>query len=353
MNKHIAYKTLRYFADGLIPKHYSRRIIQWLTNEDDADIKDEALQKVWSETPEWCEGEDNELLLSRFHLSCAQYDRRNTLNTVYKRVLKYAAIVLFPLLMCVATWYFTALYNTQHNTLVECYVGNGTTKNIRLADGTMVRLNAGSTLFYPKTFGWLAAQREVYLDGEAHFDVEENAKQPFVVHIGSLKVKVLGTHFNVKAYPAEELITTTLEQGKVQICKEKQAITLLPNQQMVYNRMSGKMTKRNVNSEKYKTWMNGEMYFDQTPLKYIIADLQRRYNIVIKTTPSVDLTKKFTMAFKANENIEDVMRVLVKISGNLKYIYNQQHTMMLDTKKGGKTTKPYSVKQTHKTFAVH
>lgn len=152
--------------------------------------------------------------------------------------------------------------------------------------------------------------------------------------MGNLKVKVLGTHFNLKAYPAEELVTTTLEQGKVKVYEDKIAMTLLPDEQAVYNRISGKMTKRSVDSGKYNQWMNGKLLFDQTPLKVIIADLQRRYNVCIKATPSVDLSQQFTMAFRADEGIDDVMNVLTKISGNLDYIH-QQHTITLNVKKGG------------------
>ncbi|MFQ9995767.1 MAG: FecR family protein, partial [Hoylesella buccalis] len=243
-------------------------------------------------------------------------------------------VIFLPVALCLGTWFVASNQMASQAMLTECHVENGQTKVLRLSDGTQVRLNAGSSLFYPQRFNRFFSRRDVYLDGEAHFDVAKNSSQPFIVHVGNLKVKVLGTHFNVKAYPAEELVTTTLEQGKVKVYEDKIAMTLLPDEQAVYNRISGKMTKRSVDSGKYNQWMNGKLLFDQTPLKVIIADLQRRYNVSIKATPAVDLSQQFTMAFRADEGIDDVMKVLTKISGNLDYIH-QQHTITLNVKKGG------------------
>ena len=335
MNKETAYQIIRYFADGLIPSRYRQKVVWWLVGEADVEAKDQALKRIWDETGDVMSAEAmSQSVLRNQALRCRRAHRERA-RQMRLKVLKYAAVIFLPVALCVGAWFVAADQMASQAMLTECHVENGQTKVLRLSDGTQVRLNAGSSLFYPQCFSRLFSRRDVYLDGEAHFDVAENGSQPFIVHVGNLKVKVLGTHFNVKAYPAEELVTTTLEQGRVKVYGDKIAMTLLPDEQAVYNRISGKMTKRSVDSGNYNQWMKGKLLFDQTPLKVIIADLQRRYDVSIKATPAVDLSRRFTMAFRADEGVGDVMRVLEKISGNLNYIH-QHHTIILDVKKGGR-----------------
>lgn len=335
MNKETAYKIIRYFADGLIPSRYRQQVMSWLIDEADREAKDEALKRVWDETVDVMSTDAMSQSVLRNQALRSHHGHQERARQIRLKVLKYAAVIFLPIALCLGTWFIASNQMASQAMLAECHVENGQTKVLRLSDGTLVRLNAGSSLFYPQRFSRLFSRRDVYLDGEAHFDVAKNSSQPFVVHVGNLKVKVLGTHFNVKAYPAEELVTTTLEQGRVKVYGDKIAMTLLPDEQAVYNRISGKMTKRSVDSGNYNQWMKGKLLFDQTPLKVIIADLQRRYNVSIKTTPAVDLSRRFTMAFRADEGVGDVMRVLEKISGNLNYIH-QHHTIILDVKKGGR-----------------
>lgn len=335
MNKETAYQIIRYFADGFIPSRYRQQVMSWLIDEADREAKDEALKRVWDETVDVMSTDAMSQSVLRNQALRAHHGHQERARQIRLKVLKYAAVIFLPIALCLGTWFIASNQMASQAMLAECHVENGQTKVLRLSDGTLVRLNAGSSLFYPQRFSRLFSRRDVYLDGEAHFDVAENSSQPFVVHVGNLKVKVLGTHFNVKAYPAEELVTTTLEQGRVKVYGDKIAMTLLPDEQAVYNRISGKMTKRSVDSGNYNQWMKGKLLFDQTPLKVIIADLQRRYDVSIKATPAVDLSRRFTMAFRADEGVGDVMRVLEKISGNLNYIH-QHHTIILDVKKGGR-----------------
>ncbi len=335
MNKETAYKIIRYFADGLIPSRYRQQVMSWLIDEADREAKDEALKRVWDETDDVMNADAMSQSVLRNQALRSHHGHQERARQIRLKVLKYAAVIFLPIALCLGTWFIASNQMASQAMLAECHVENGQTKVLLLSDGTQVRLNAGSSLFYPQRFSRLFSRRDVYLDGEAHFDVAKNSSQPFIVHVGNLKVKVLGTHFNVKAYPAEELVTTTLEQGRVKVYGDKIAMTLLPDEQAVYNRISGKMTKRSVDSGNYNQWMDGKLLFDQAPLKAIIADLQRRYNVSIKTTPAVDLSRRFTMAFRADEGVGDVMRVLEKISGNLNYIH-QHHTIILDVKKGGR-----------------
>ena len=134
---------------------------------------------------------------------------------------------------------------------------------LTLPDGTRVWLNADTRLEYPDDFSG-RAMREVFLEGEAFFDVVENKHQPFIVRTSSLSVKVLGTAFNVKSYDSDETIETTLVRGKVSIetnqNKTGEIITLLPHQQAVFKKKSSMMVLANqVNTETYTAWRTGKL----------------------------------------------------------------------------------------------
>ncbi len=228
MNKETAYKIIRYFADGLIPSRYRQQVMSWLINEADREMKNEALKRVWDETDDVMNAGAMSQSVLRNQALRSHHGHQERARQIRLKVLKYAAVIFLPIALCLGTWLMASNQMASQAMLTECHVENGQTKVLLLSDGTQVRLNAGSSLFYPQRFSHLFSRRDVYLDGEAHFDVAKNSSQPFIVHVGNLKVKVLGTHFNVKAYPAEELVTTTLEQGKVKVYEDKIAMTLLP-----------------------------------------------------------------------------------------------------------------------------
>ncbi|WP_279052814.1 FecR family protein [Hoylesella timonensis] len=335
MNQQTAYKIMRFFVDGLIPARYHHHIIRWLSDSKDSEAKEEAMKQIWSETSSRMDSRSLDQSFDRFH-------RQRSVSTVHPvvtnrlgRLLKYAAILTLPILLSLAVWWVTSYQNTKNIALTDFYVSQGRIGTLTLSDGTQVKLNSGSTLSYPQHFSTFAHSREVYLDGEAFFKVTHQSKQPFIVHIGNLKVKVLGTQFNIKAYPAEENITTTLAQGKVLVYENKQAMTILPDEQVVYNRVNGMMKKQRVENYDYSQWMHGRLYFNQAPLKTIIADLQRRYNIRLNIASDVDLSQKYTMAFREDETIDDVMHVLCNISDHLHFT-KQNNIIIIYTKKGGR-----------------
>ena len=127
-----------------------------------------------------------------------------------------AAVLLIPLLSIVASYLYIQS-NEEHTELVEYYVPRGEQKQITLPDGTTAYLNSGTLLVYPQKF--TGDIRSVYLIGEANFDVKKDKQHPFIVKTNHLKVKVLGTKFNVHAYAEDEKTTTTLESGSVVVQK--------------------------------------------------------------------------------------------------------------------------------------
>lgn len=193
-------------------------------------------------------------------------------------------------------WYY--LSHQGSGTIIEmAYVekisGLGQKSTIPLSDGSQVRLNAGSKIRFPRFFD--GDTREVYLEGEAFFQVTRDEKRPFIVRSGDLITTVLGTSFNVKAYRNEN-IAVTVATGKVRVAAKAQEgdlsgdsrdqeqganapLILAPNEQAIYSLTVGDIQKREVEAEKYLSWSKGILRFDGARLEEVILQLSRWYGV--------------------------------------------------------------------------
>lgn len=161
----------------------------------------------------------------------------------------------------------------------------GKTSEVLLSDGTKVFLNAGSRLVYPESF--TGKTREVFLSGEAFFDVKHDTKHPFICQLEDLRIKVFGTRFNVSAYPNDNVVETVLAEGKVTMIKNnagllEKAIILEPNQLAAFDRISKETSLKTVNTDNYILWTTGVLKFESTDLNRIVQRLERYYNIRIQ-----------------------------------------------------------------------
>ena len=156
-----------------------------------------------------------------------------------------------------------------------------------LPDGTHVWINSDSELSFPTQFD--DTKREVTLSGEAYFSVTKNAAKPFIVKTnGNIEVKVLGTEFNILAYPDADVVETTLCEGSVNVSDKKQNVTLTPSHQAIYEKQSKNLTTREVDVRLYTTWKDGLFVFENKPLEDIMTTLSRWYNInVFYSNPAV------------------------------------------------------------------
>ena len=155
---------------------------------------------------------------------------------------------------------------------------------IELSDGTVVHLNAGTKLRYPKVFAE-AGNRDVYLEGEAFFDVEENKAKPFVVHTERMNVRVFGTKFNVSSYDNEKSTSTVLVEGSVGVYgateqyNDTDRMVISPNQQA--KMQNGEFTVAEVDVERFIAWMDGKLFFVNDRFGDIVKVLERNYNVKI------------------------------------------------------------------------
>lgn len=203
----------------------------------------------------------------------------------------------------------------------EIFTNFGARLKFQLADGTTVYLNSGSKLIFPTAFG--GENRKVELQGEAFFDVTPNPTKPFIVKTGKIDVKVLGTSFNLKAFPHSKEISTTLVHGKVELetemgGEEKQFAVLNPSERAVYNLNSGKVhISKEADLDKFIAWKDGRLVFSNDPIQELAEKLGIWYNVTVKIENEGLKSHRFTATF-IEEPIEQVLDLLSK-STPIKY----------------------------------
>ncbi|WP_163410001.1 FecR family protein [Flavobacterium ajazii] len=200
----------------------------------------------------------------------------------------------------------------------EIKIPYGKTFRVMLSDGTMVNMNAGSSLKYPVQF-IKGHNREVVLDGEAFFDVAKDKSHPFIVKTRGVAIKVLGTKFNVSSYKEDMDINTVLVEGSVSlfaIADANRKAMLAPGEKGSWNSKNTEIAVEEVDTRFYTEWINGEIVFRKTAFRDIIIKLERTYNVTIENNRKDILDKKFNASFNKNiESIEKVLETMSKIQG--------------------------------------
>jgi len=176
-----------------------------------------------------------------------------------------------------------------------------------LPDGSKVWLNAASSLHFPSAFP--GNRRAVELTGEAYFEVTKNKEKPFVVNVGEMKVKVLGTHFNVNAYADESSIKTSLLEGSVNITRGSETGMLKPGEQAILNNKENKFKITNVNMEEVTAWRNGVFEFDGADITAIMREIGRWYNVEIVYDGKIP-TRQFQGKISRKARLSDVLQIL-------------------------------------------
>lgn len=188
----------------------------------------------------------------------------------------------------------------------------GSVSQMVLPDNTVVYLNSGSEIKY--SIEGTKGQREVFLKGEAWFQVERNEEKPFVVHTSFYDVNVLGTEFNVKAYPDDDKVITTLEKGSVRITstedfKIQSSQILKPGEQLVYNKQTNVIRLKEVKTKQYTAWKDNKLMFINMKLKELITLLERKHGVDIEVKDKSILEYHYDGTF-TNESILEVMEIL-------------------------------------------
>lgn len=300
------------YISKLITRYFYRRhnpetevkIQQWLIDGEFSQEKDEALSKVW----EQLSVKNDKAVYQSLKEVNAKIGIRSTQSWFIKHTLPRVAAVLIPLFAIAGVW----LYQSTRIDMIEVVTLAGERKEIRLPDGSKVWLNACSKISYPEKFS--DSLRNVTLTGEAYFSVVRNEHKRFDVTTKDIKVAVLGTLFNVKAYPDDELVTTTLTSGKVTVQSPEEKYTLRPNQELVYNIADKSAVVQGV-SDNSTNWRDGLLIFNELTMSEIFKELERQFDIKFSYSQTPLSNDKYSIKFTNKESITQILNVLQDVTG--------------------------------------
>jgi ferric-dicitrate binding protein FerR (iron transport regulator) len=290
----------------------------WFRLEDNQTEKDEALQELWEKSSSDVTSstlEDLARLQERIYDEQPLLGRTHRL--LFRQIVKYAAVLVLVAMSSVITYYVTRPSSQQ---FAELSVPYGECKKMQLSDGSIVWVNAGSTLIYPVKFS--ADNRIVYLNGEANFSVTKNPKKPFIVQTKHIDVQVLGTKFNVQAYPDMSSTTATLVEGSVKVNETSnttKSYILKPDEQLTYSNKNHSISITHVDAVKLTSWNKGYLIFQGASFDEIVATLERKYNVHINYDAEKYSGGSYYGKFNPNEPVEQVLSILCKLAKNTNY----------------------------------
>lgn len=283
-------------------------------------------------------------------------------RSIFYHVLKYAAVLLCLSILGITAFLFTqkkqdTAPQVSYN---EILTENGQKKEITLPDGTRVWLNSGTAFMYPDNYG--KTNREVYLTGEAYFEVTRDESQTFIVRAGDVIIKVLGTSFNVNCYPDNKMVETTVISGVVSIentsennenevvilNKHEKGTYLIDQQKMLVEKTPlhnpprplavKKISLTDEETAHIASWKDQTLSFNNETLEEMSVKLQRWFNVTVNIKDESLKQYRYKGKF---ENVRSVIQVLevVKLATPITYEYNEK-TKVITIKELKRPTEP-------------
>jgi len=252
-------------------------------------------------------------------------------SAILLQISRIAAVFLLAVLFSVIYNKFLTEkpgYTNEPRTMQQIKAVYGTQSRVQLSDSTIVYLNSGSTLRFPESFKGMKT-RNVELIGEGFFSVKKDASRPFIVSANNIKIKVLGTSFNIDAYPGNSFCTIALVEGVIQLNHNNTmdgGIKMEKSQVCFYNASENTFNiKHNVDLNKYIAWTEGKILFSNDNINAVIEKLESWYNVDIEMGDKNIEKFRFTGTF-INEPLEQVLNIL-SLTSNMQYkIYSAQRT---------------------------
>ena len=194
--------------------------------------------------------------------------------------------------------------------MIVAVASEGIVKEVVLPDGSKVWLNNAATLKYPREFS--EKERNVYLEGEAYFEVTKNRHKPFTVQSDAIRVRVLGTTFNLKSDKRCRIAEATLIEGEIEVKgnKEEGQIILTPGQRAELNKNNGRLTVKQVDAKLDAVWHDNLIPFQKADIFTITKALERFYDVKIILSPDIQTGKTYSGVLKRKSNIESVLKSL-------------------------------------------
>ncbi|MEM1134504.1 MAG: FecR domain-containing protein [Bacteroidota bacterium] len=246
-----------------------------------------------------------------------KYSKLHKLKVPKKQfhIWRFAAAIIV-LIAAVAAFYFNSTNIFKRGTVtaetpklqeIIRTVPNGQKLQIKLPDGSQVKINSGSKFWYSKDYN--QNDREVYLEGEAFFEVIPDPFRPFKVHAGGIVTEVLGTSFNVKAYEKDAIVKVAVAEGKVSVFdNEKNHVLpiILPGNMAVFDIQSGRLGQKQADLEKELAWEKNIIFLEKANFNEVLYELEKWYGITFIVSPDVSISGRFNAKFK-DASLNDVL----------------------------------------------
>jgi len=245
---------------------------------------------------------------------------RSEKNIFFKpALLKYAASIAFLMILSTTLLYYFGVFNKKQTEIKwnENLTKLGQKFSLTLSDGSSILLNGGGKLLYPQQFG--QASRDIYLEGEAYFNVAHDTSKPFIVHTGNVSTTVLGTKFNVSAFSDDRNISISLVEGKVKVSKETNGyiegiVELKPKQQLNYSKEKEIGKVEDFILQETIGWKDNILIFKKELFSNVIKKLERAYGVKFELADKSFGGKKITANFQ-NESLWTISETLKKLTG--------------------------------------
>lgn len=312
-------RLVRKYFDSKFSSDTETKFAWWMTSSADDKEREDALSDIWNESV----GQADCHTLESLDMLRRKIDPA-TKNRKVGGLLWGAAAAISLFAFLVGTNRLKHLPDEVGDEYIYVSAAYGQNVQTSLEDSTIVVINSGSTLVYPRHFS--KSQRKVFLFGEAIFDVSTDPDRPFTVETQCFDVTALGTKFNVSAYADARNASTTLAEGRTQVKigdlygdNSGQTYYLVPNQCLSINKQSGEIAVEEVNAQRRLSWGNGNLIFDGADFNTILKALERKFNVVFMCDHMERMTGSYYVRFGPDESLEEVLDVLNNLSHHFEY----------------------------------
>jgi Fe2+-dicitrate sensor, membrane component len=307
--------VLQRFLGDVYTKAEAFQVFQNISHPENKGAFDELADEVWEEaTIQATTPTDNQReqykIEARHLLDSIEHRKKHTRY-------RFAAIAASIAILVTITWsgvYFVSNVFNQKLVYVEASTSYSEKKQLLLPDGTQLILNSCSYIRYPKQFA--ENERRVELEGEGYFKVAHNEEKPFIVNTSRMDVRVLGTSFNIKSYATDEIVTVSVENGKVQVEVPEAVMRLVANEQVYINTISEEYSKRKESGQ-IAAWIRGTLHFNSTPIRDVAKVLERAYDCRIRFNPNQNFDNLISGEHD-NRDLESVLKA-IEYTSNIKY----------------------------------
>lgn len=326
------------YLEGTASEKEIRLLLDWLRRSEENKKYFFDRRTIWlaSATRLVSAGETKEAF-SRFRTGVYAYEKGRARSKFYRKTARIAASVVWVVFFSLAA-YWAGTYTARSDSprteagvpsrpsVLHQTVVRAAKTPLVLPDRSVVWLNEGSRLTYPAVF--TGGKRLVRLEGEGYFEVAPDAGLPFYVETEKMTVRVLGTRFDVKSHPEENVVETVLLSGKVELHFENGSspVTLAPSEKLAFDKTAGSYRIETVDADEYALWKNEKLVMKEEELGAIFRKMERWYGIRIVCRDAVPLGGRYSITI-TDEPKEEILRLLSIITPIRYKIENKQVTI--------------------------